>query len=261
MDISVFVRNDDVRGELDESLIYLTKSLLRIGLLLIHAVEPRNVSREVVEWLLALKKDHPETLGIIQHGLDHKIKTLPPIRGEFGGKRPFNQQRSEILQGKRLMDDYFGSFWNRVFSFPYGSYDKNTLRALALEGYGCISTGIRFTRKRRLFNLAGRFLKMKHFAGQNVVYFNEQVPGFPLMEYPVVLNNTKKIFTSDSGIQKNFAELMYEWRCLPRFIKCRGILIHHRFNTPKNIDDLLYFLIDLRSRNVKFLSLEELFRD
>lgn len=261
MQLSVFFRNDDVKGELDESLIYLSERLLEMGILLLHAVEPKNVSKEVVEWLVGLKKDHPETLSIIQHGLDHAVKTSSPNRGEFGGGRSFESQLSEIQQGKQLMEKYFGGFWNQVFSFPYGSYDMNTLCALALEGYQGISTGIRLTRKRHVFNTVGRFLKIKRLVGQNIVYFNEQVPGFPLMEYPVVLNTTKKYTQPDSGVQKNLSELIHDWHCLPRFVRYRGILTHHRFNTLEDIDELTDFVTYLRSINTKFLSLQELFRD
>jgi len=261
MSLSVFVRNDDVRGELDKSLVYLTERLLSNGVLLIHAVEPKNMSKEVIGWLIAMKKAYPERLGIIQHGFEHKIKTALPLQGEFGGGRPFEQQRAEIHQGKLLMDNYFGKLWNQVFSFPYGTYDNNTLHALALEGYNGISTGIRFTRKRRMFNMVGRFIGVKHLMGQNVVYFNEQVPGLPLREYPVVLNNTKKYILPDSGVQKNFLELMNEWHYLPQSIRCRGILVHHRYNSLQDIDELTEFLIYLRSRNIKFLTLSELFND
>ena len=260
MNISTFIRNDDVRGELDETLIYLTERFLDIGVLLIHAVEPKNVSLEVIKWLITLKESHFERVSIIQHGLDHSIKTTPPIRGEFGGGRPFDQQRAEIQQGKLLMDKHFGDLWDPVFSFPYGSYDKFTLHALVVEGYQSISTGVRFTFKRRVFNAIGRFLRVKHLAARNIIYFNEQVPGYKLMEYPVVLNNTKKQTAPDSGIQKNASELMQEWNLLPSFIQCVGILTHHRFNKPGDINELSKFLINLQSRNVKFPTLRELFR-
>ncbi len=253
---SVFVRNDDVREVLDESLVYLTERLVDIGVLLIHAVEPLNVSPKVVKWLIEKKEAHPERISIIQHGLDHSIKTHSPIRGEFGGGRSFEEQHAEIRQGKILMNRHFGSLWDKVFSFPFGSYDQNTLKALMSEEFRYISTGIRFTRKRRILNLFGRLLNVKELAGKNIVYFNEKVPGYHLYEFPVVLNNTKKYTLTDSGIQKACPELQTDWASLPRYVKCCGVLTHHRFNTREDIDELAAFL---QSINVMSPTVKELF--
>jgi len=41
---SLFFRNDDVRGVLDDILVYLTDRVIEHGLVVTHAVEPANVS-------------------------------------------------------------------------------------------------------------------------------------------------------------------------------------------------------------------------
>lgn len=85
--MKLFLRNDDVRGVLDGSLVYLTDRVVEHGLIITHAVEPANVSGTVVDWLLQMQEEYPSHVEIIQHGFDHQLKTSPPVRGEFGGGR------------------------------------------------------------------------------------------------------------------------------------------------------------------------------
>ena len=87
--------------------------------------------------------------------------------------------------------------------------------------------------------------------GRNIVYFNEQVPGFDLLEIPVVLNNTKRQTGPDSAIQLTVAELEREWSSLPRWLDVRGGLCHHRFNSKSDIDQLIAFMCHLRDSGVK----------
>lgn len=252
MTMKIFLRNDDVRDQLDESLIYLTEQVVGNGLVISHAVEPVNVTNAVVEWLLDKTLEYPDRIEIIQHGCDHQLKTAPPVRGEFGGGRLFEEQRDEILRGADMMDGFFGDRWTRIFSFPYGAYDMNTLRALEECQFKVISTGVRFTRKRKLINGVGHLLRRKSLFGRNIVYFNEPVPGFEGMrEIPVVLNNTKKQTGPDSALQYSVDELEAKWKSLPEWLKVRGMLCHHRFNSREDIDQLIQFMCRLRDSGVK----------
>jgi hypothetical protein len=163
-----------VRGNLDDSLIYLTEQLVSAGIPISHAVEPANLSRKVIEWLMAIKAAHPDRIEILQHGYEHRIKTQPPYRGEFGGNRTYKEQLDEIRKGMALMSTYFADRWTPIFSFPYGTYDHNTLKALEMCGFKIISTGIRLTSKRRILNCVGHMLKVSRFMGYNIVYFSEK---------------------------------------------------------------------------------------
>lgn len=249
--VNLFLRNDDVRGCLDAALLYLTERVVEHDLVVSHAVEPRNVSGEVVDWLLRMQEEHPAQVEIIQHGFDHQLKTAPPVRGEFGGGRPYAEQLDEIRRGAERMNQFFGDQWSRIFSFPFGLYDLNTLKALEQCGFKVISTGIRLTRKRKAFNAAGRFLRQKTLLGRNVAYFNETIPGFKLREIPVVLNNTKKQTGPDIAVQYTTDELKAEWDALPNWLKVRGVLCHHRFNSKADIDELIIFLSRLKDSGVK----------
>lgn len=257
--MTIFFRNDDVRGSLDDNLVYLTEKLVSAGFPISHAVEPANVSREVVEWLLAKKAANPNRVEILQHGYEHRIKTKPPYRGEFGGNRVYEEQLDEIRKGMALMSAHFADCWTRIFSFPYGTYDHNTLKALEICGFKMISTGVRFTRKRRILNCVGHIFKVSRFMGYNIVYFGEKKPNYSLYEFPVMLNNTKWQTGPDAGIQLSHGELRGAWEKLPRWYGTRGILCHHRFNSRTNIEQLLAFLKELKDEGVRFSSIGGLY--
>ena len=258
---TVFFRNDDVRGSLDNNLVYLTEKLVSAGFPISHAVEPANVSREVVDWLLAIKAAYPGRVEILQHGYEHRIKTKPPHRGEFGGNRAYEEQLNEIRKGVALMSTHFADHWTRIFSFPYGAYNHNTLKALEMCGFKMISTGVRFTRKRKILNYVGHMFKMSRFMGYNIVYFSEKKPKYSLYDFPVMLNNTKRQTGPDAGVQLSCDELRGAWRKVPPRYKTRGILCHHRFNSQTDIEQLLAFLKVLKDEGVRFSTIGGLYEE
>lgn len=253
---TLFFRNDDVRGVLDETLIYLTDRLLENGLPITHAVEPVNVTPEVVGWLLDRKKQFPDRLEIIQHGLSHtRHVRLPP--GEFGKGRTFEEQLADIQHGYALMQKWFDGYWFQAFSFPFGGYNRDTLKALEQTRYRVISTGIRLTGKRLLFNAAGQLLRQKHLLERNIVY-SGPVPGYCLTEFPVILNHTMRQIDENHAEQKKAEQLMAEWRKLSPHWDRVGILTHHRFICRADIDELVRFIQQIRAVDVKFTTLEGL---
>ena len=69
-----FFRNDDVRDNLDQSLIELTDIFIKNQIPITHAVEPANITQAVIDWLLEVKQSYPEIISIMQHGYDHTVK-------------------------------------------------------------------------------------------------------------------------------------------------------------------------------------------
>ena len=77
--MTVFFRNDDVRDKLDQILVDFTTLCIKNKMPIAHAVEPANVTQEVVDWLLETKKSHPHLIEIMQHGVRRVIRqTLTP---------------------------------------------------------------------------------------------------------------------------------------------------------------------------------------
>lgn len=257
--VQIFLRNDDVRNQLDDSLVYLTESILEAGYCISHAVEPANVSPLVAEWLLQKKIDYPKQIEIIQHGLDHNIKTTT-VKGEFGGTLSYEKQLVDISKGNDIMSSVFKDNWFRAFSFPYGTYNRATLQAIDHMGYPVISTGLRWTRKRRILNFLGQLLHVKHLGSRNIVYNNRITPGHSFLELPIFINNTKLYLQPDGGIQKTKLELIREWNTIPKETCC-GLLTHHRYNSTYDIDEFVSFMHLLKNQGARFATLESIYNE
>ncbi|MFH1900736.1 MAG: polysaccharide deacetylase family protein, partial [Candidatus Omnitrophota bacterium] len=136
----IFFRNDDVRQNLDNSLIEMTQIFLDHCIPITHAVEPANVSSEVINYLIDLKIKYPKFVEIIQHGYNHKLNYMKMVggklrKGEFGGERTFEEQYRDIKAGKELMDKYFGNLWFPAFTFPYGARNNKAIKAINQLNY------------------------------------------------------------------------------------------------------------------------------
>lgn len=82
--------------------------------------------------------------GISQHGYQHRIHTgdrgllgISP-RSEFAG-RPFEVQRDDLEQGKKIMADQ--GIAAQIFMAPFHSYDRATLAALKSLGFTTVTDG------------------------------------------------------------------------------------------------------------------------
>ena len=226
----IFFRNDDVRSELDESLIFLTDLFIRNNIPIVHAVEPANVNQDVANWLITLKRKYPSLIEIVQHGYTHNFSDKY-VKMEFGGKRSFRDQYDDILKGKELMDKWFGALWAKVFTFPYGTYNKATLMAISNLGYIGISTGTSFINKKtRIKNKIGTFLKLDFILNKKISYHNKQKNRHNLVEIATSINPIEKYINEEKAIHKNTKRLISEINLTFRFTTIVGILLHHRFH-------------------------------
>jgi peptidoglycan/xylan/chitin deacetylase (PgdA/CDA1 family) len=253
----IFFRNDDVRNSLDESLIKITDIFIRHGIPISHAVEPANVTQQVVDWLLNKKKEYPGIIEIVQHGYDHSKKAIT-TSGEFGGSRNYEEQYKDIAEGKALLDKYFGTKWFPAFTFPYGAYNYETLRALKALGYNVVSTGYTHSLKRKILNGAGTMLRKKFLINKPINYFNEKIPGFGMLELPTSINLTKKTLDEDNSIQKTFSELKEEFEAKKNSFQLIGFLMHHRWWKDSDYAAMDELLAYLKNEKYTFTTMEKL---
>ncbi len=256
----LFIRNDDVRSTLDDSLVELTEIVLDAGFSITHAVEPANISEGVAAWLLQQHASHPGRVEIVQHGYDHRPRHYERGRpGEFGGQRGQAEQMDDLQRGRSLMDRHFGTAWFPALTFPFGAYNEDTLRAAEQCGFKVISTGSNDRWRRRLLNRAGRLLRRKRLWGRNVVYECSPVPGYRLIEIPIIFNHTKRYIPPDSGEQKTAQELQQEWQRCSRRRNVVGLLTHHRFETRQDLVHMRDYLRFCERSDVKGITLESLY--
>ena len=105
----VYFRNDDV-NTLEKELIDITNIFINNSIPIIHAVEPANVTEEAVDYLVRIKERNPEIIEIMQHGFDHICRD----QGEFGGKRPYDDQLKDLSKGKEIMESRFGKHFQKA---------------------------------------------------------------------------------------------------------------------------------------------------
>jgi hypothetical protein len=261
-----FFRNDDVRSSLDNSLIQLTNIFIDRNIPITHAVEPANITPEVIEWLLDKKKNHPNLIEIIQHGYNHKLNYKTEIggkirKGEFGGSRDFNDQYSDIKKGMELMDSYFGNLWFKAFTFPYGARNKDAIKALDALNFKVVNGGISPKLVKQLFYIVGRLLNKEIFLDRKVSWNLKKINKTSVFQIDLAISIIKKYINEFEDCEmETLQDLKRETQqCLK--LTNVGVLFHHRYhNSPekiKLIENYLDWLISIP--NIKFCTQEEIF--
>lgn len=252
----VFFRNDDVRDQLDDTLINLTNVCIKHDVPISHAVEPGNVSAAVVEWLIAEKKKHPELIEIIQHGYNHNLLN-PFQKMEFGGNRSFEDQYKDLKKGKTIMDQQFGRLWSPIFTFPYGTYNKYSLRAINQLGYKAISSKMQFSLKVRLKNFIGKLLGTDMLWGKKINYHPDIRKGYNFREISVSANLIKKYTGESEADHFSLEEIKNQVALASRHTGIIGVLFHHRFHKDHLglTEDLI---MHLKEEGYKFKTIAEI---
>ncbi len=241
----IFFRNDDVRESLDRELVELTELCFKHGVAISHAIEPANVTPEVVDWLLESKKSFPELIEIIQHGYDHN-RNNPSAKMEFGGNRSFEDQLVKIQKGKEIMDNYFGSYWSPIFTFPFGTYNYETLSAVNKLNYLGISSKIDYSIKSRVKNTLGRIAGKEFLMNKKISYHTLNRKHFDFKEFSVSANLIKKYTGHNTAVHYTKKEVLEQINLSSRYTNIVGLLFHHRFhgNHIQMIEQLIVELKD-----------------
>lgn len=241
----IFLRNDDLRDRLDSELITLTDLCINHKAPICHAVEPANVSADVVTWLKKTKEKHPDLIEIIQHGYDHNLSN-PTAKMEFGGSRTFEDQLISIQKGQKLMDKHFGNSWSKVFTFPYGSYNLESLKAVDMAGYYAISSKVDFSLKNKVKNATGKLLGKDFLFNKKISYHDSSRKSFRFKELSVSANLIKNYIDSNRANHYSKHEIEQQISTASKHTDKVGILFHHRFHSTQFevIDSLLNELKD-----------------
>lgn len=257
----LWFRNDDVRGRLDESLRRITDLFLERRVPLVMAVEPANVTQEVVAWLREQMALNPDLVEVMQHGFDHKIKNRYR-KGEFGGQRSYEEQRRDIAAGQRLMNEYFSNLWFPAFNFPYGPYNPAAMQALNDLGYRVVNSHFNPAMSRRWFYWVGHRLGRGYLFGRHVSWHLQRYPGTQLLEVDMGVSFIRRYVNEDTCAE--FLTLKELIADTLRFQKLPviGVLLHHRYHTdPSRIRLVADYLDWARQTGLKFVGLREIYRE
>lgn len=254
--LKIFFRNDDVRGELDDSLIGLTTVCVKNGIPISHAIEPANLSNEVASWLKTQKANHPGLIEIVQHGYDHNLKN-PHQKMEFGGDRGYDDQLNDIRKGLEIMDSTFGEQWYRVFTFPYGTFNSETLKAVDSLGYKAISSKIKFSFKAQIKNSIGKLLGQDMLMGKKINYHPGVRKGYNFREISVSANLIRKYTGPSTADHYSLEEILGQIDLAAKHTDTIGVLFHHRFHGDHlGLTDKL--IGSLKDRGCRFVTFKEL---
>ncbi len=255
----MFFRNDDVRDTLDDSLIELTEIFIRHNIPITHAVEPANITPEVIKWLKEIKRKHPGIIEIMQHGYDHKIKNKQK-KGEFGGQRTYKEQYDEISAGKDLMNKYFGDLWFEAFNFPYAPYNPEAIKAVDDSKFLVLNSHFNRKFNRKIFYFIGHLLKKGYLYDHHVSWNLDYYPGTGLFEIDMNISFISKYHNEETDCKMVSLEtLKNETRMYTRY-KTIGLLLHHRYhNTPEKMKFVDDYLTWVKNEDVEFSTMKEIY--
>jgi hypothetical protein len=131
--VQVFLRDDDA-GWADDRLLALLDLIAERGLPVDLAVIPRALSVELAGELAG------RPVGLHQHGLAHVNHEPDGVRRhEFGPSRDYAQQRRDIDEGRRLLEDRLDERLQPIFTPPWNRCTADTGRCLAELGFAVLS--------------------------------------------------------------------------------------------------------------------------
>ncbi len=231
---TLFFRNDDVRGTLDDSLVQLTGKFLEKGIPLAHAVEPANLTPPVIEWLLETKRRHPDLLTIMQHGYDHDISKNGLRKGEFGGTRSYQDQLRDLTAAKAIMDEKFGNLWFPAICFPCSSYNPATIKAADKLGFKVFSSHCYNTLDRRIYYWLGHILHRGFWLGHHVSWHLKNYPGSRMMSIDMSISFIERYLDAGTNCEFQSLEYMQAKTVSYKSQSVVGLLLHHRYHqTPQ----------------------------
>ncbi|MEH6591220.1 MAG: DUF2334 domain-containing protein [Halioglobus sp.] len=255
-----FFRNDDIRDSLDDELIQIHELFVERKVPMIHAVEPANVTPEVVAWLLDERAKHPDVISLMQHGYDHTIKNTQK-KGEFGGQRGYQEQYDDIKKGRELMDKHLGGQWFDAFNFPYAPYNKEAIRALQDVGYKVLNSHYNCEWKRQVLYTLGHILGKGLLFGKHVSWNHRIYPGTTMREISMNITFIETYHNEDTDCDF----FSYEYLCnkIDQYMATPfpiGLLLHHRYHTTQESVDLIARIFDyLEMKGCKAVSMEQIY--
>lgn len=256
----IFFRNDDVRHLIENELRVFVDIFLTAGVPISLAVEPANVTREVVDWLNGLKEKHPDIIEIIQHGYDHNNRGLYAKGSEFGKDRNYENQLADLQKGKELMDKYFKNKWFSAMAFPYGSYNSEALKALDTLNYKVLTTGIDFSFKHRVKNRLGKITSKDFILNKKVTYHDQIRKNYNFLEIDTSVNIIKKYISTDEATHFSLSEIMDQVEDSFKYTNAVGILFHHRYHTNQ-FEMIAQFVKTLKGQGYQFSTFEKMYFD
>lgn len=135
----VFFRLDDV-NELSEKFKKIIKIFIKYNIPITLAIEPWNISNEMVAFIKVMKARFPFIIEIAQHWYRHINYNNKWFKYEFWIKRTFDEQCHDISEWKEIMSNLFWKFVSKVFIPPFNNINIYTERVLEKLWFDILSS-------------------------------------------------------------------------------------------------------------------------
>jgi hypothetical protein len=256
----VFFRNDDVNA-LDDTFKEFFEIFIARSIPLVLAVEPANLTTEMVHYLLKAQAAGPGLIEIVQHGWSHAAYD----RGEFGGSRGYADQLDDICRGLNVMRTTFSEAFFPAFSFPFGLYNEHSIQVLSELGYLVLSSKFNISFSARLFYWFGRLARRRWIFDHRISYHLSRYPGSSLDEISVSLSPIKKYLGPHGSTEcelESFETLKAKYLACRKSTPVVGIILHHRYHAnPDRISLLVQFVEWLAAFDgTRFMTLKDIYQ-
>lgn len=261
MSNTIFFRNDDVRDQLDDSLIDITNIFINKNIPITHAVEPANITKNVADWLNNIKNKFPDYVDIMQHGYDHTIKNKFK-KGEFGGQRGYKEQFIDIKNGKDLMNKWFGESWFPAFNFPYAPYNPAAIQAVDDLNYKVINSHYNQDLSRKIFYFIGHRLNKGYLFNHHVSWNYDYYPGTNLFEIDMNISLIKNYINEGTDAEFYTIDELIKQTLRYKDNYAIGVLLHHRYHNSNEKIRLIEKYIDwCVEKRYRFISLPNIYKN
>ena len=255
-----YFRNDDV-NILDEELVAVSRRCTETGAPITHAVEPANVTDEATRWLLEEAAKGNRLIEIMQHGFDHKKR----FKGEFGGNRPFDDQFRDLAEGKDIMISRFGEDFLPCLNYPFGPYNRDTMKVTDQLGYRIVSSHYNCRLSRRAMYAVGHLLRRGQILDRHISYHLDFYVNTGMFSIDMAVSFIKSYIGEYGSRDCVFHSADWIVGRIKEFIPHTpviGVLLHHRFHTTPESLDLITEVIDRLKQipDAEFLNMKETYQ-
>lgn len=222
--LTLFLRDDDV-GPRDAAIERFVGIFLARGLPVSYQIIPARLTAESADWLAGLAWAHPGLIEFGQHGHTHEMM----VKGkrewyEFGPERDRAAQQAVIAEGRARLQALLGDAWTgRLFTPPRHRFDRNTLAALADEGFSILSASSYPGLVHRLAYGLGSALGRTNLGRGGVSHHGRVRPEAPILELSISV-------AVDHGapVERRVEDVLADIGRARRVSPIVGLMFHHQ---------------------------------
>jgi hypothetical protein len=218
-----FVRDDDV-GDLTDALRGFAETFAAQAIPVSYQIIPARLTPECADFLLSLRRAHPDLVEFGQHGLHHRmVVNGRELKREFGPERSFADQRAAIAEGLVLLRGALGDdIPIEVFTPPQHKFNRDTVRAAADVGHRVFSASAYATPHHQLAYALARALGLSSVRHQGISYHPGRRPEADIVEMSIGID-----VDDGRAIKRSSGDLGREVDVLARNRPDVGLMFHH----------------------------------